>query len=389
MKTILKTNTTVKDICEGFVYNELEGKGLFGLAGKLTIQPEYQRNYIYALDGGKREMAVIESVLKGYPIGLIYLNKANESNFEVLDGQQRITSLGRFVTDKFAIKDENGMEQYFGGMAKDKKDKILETKLLIYECEGTESQIKEWFKTINIAGVPLVPQELLNAIYSGPFVTLGKEEFSNSQNANIQKWSAYIKGSANRQAFFERALDWVNKGNIDDYMSIHRNDKNINELKRYFNSVIDWVSSVFTDVESEMCGLEWGRLYEQYHKKSYDPKKVSVEVRKLYGDPYIKNRKGIFEFVLGGSSDTKLLEVRIFDEATKKAVYATQTVKAEKKGESNCSHCAIGHDANKAKIWSLSDMDADHVSAWSKGGKSDIKNCEMLCKTHNRAKGNR
>ncbi|HCC22703.1 TPA: HNH endonuclease [Candidatus Falkowbacteria bacterium] len=389
MKTILKTNTTVKDICEGFVYNELEGKGLFGLAGKLTIQPEYQRNYIYALDGGKREMAVIESVLKGYPIGLIYLNKANESNFEVLDGQQRITSLGRFVTDKFAIKDENGMEQYFGGMAKDKKDKILETKLLIYECEGTESQIKEWFKTINIAGVPLVPQELLNAIYSGPFVTLGKEEFSNSQNANIQKWSAYIKGSANRQAFFERALDWVNKGNIDDYMSIHRNDKNINELKRYFNSVIDWVSSVFTDVESEMCGLEWGRLYEQYHKKSYDPKKVSAEVRKLYGDPYIKNRKGIFEFVLGGSSDTKLLEVRIFDEATKKAVYATQTVKAEKKGESNCSHCAIGHDANKAKIWSLSDMDADHVSAWSKGGKSDIKNCEMLCKTHNRAKGNR
>jgi len=187
MKTILKTNTTVKNICEGFVYNELEGKGLFGLAGKLTIQPEYQRNYIYALDGGKREMAVIESVLKGYPIGLIYFNKANESNFEVLDGQQRITSLGRFVTDKFAIKDENGMEQYFGGMAKDKKDKILETKLLIYECEGTESQIKEWFKTINIAGVPLVPQELLNAIHSGPFVTLGKEEFSNSQNSNMER----------------------------------------------------------------------------------------------------------------------------------------------------------------------------------------------------------
>jgi len=389
MKTILKTNIIVKDICEGFVYNELEGKGLFGLAGKLTIQPEYQRNYIYASDGGKREMAVIESVLKGYPIGLIYFNKVSDKNLEVLDGQQRITSLGRFVTDKFAIKDENGMEQYFGGMAKDKKDKILETKLLIYECEGTESQIKEWFKTINIAGVPLVPQELLNAIYSGQFVTLGKEEFSNSQNANIQKWSAYIKGSANRQAFFERALDWVSKGSIDDYMSIHRNDKNINELKRYFNSAIDWVSSVFTDVESEMCGLEWGRLYEQYHKKSYDPKKVSAEVRKLYGDPYIKNRKGIFEFILGGSVDTKLLEVRVFDEATKKAVYATQTAKAEKKGESNCSHCAIGHDANKAKIWSLSDMDADHVSAWSKGGKSDIKNCEMLCKTHNRAKGNR
>jgi len=389
MKTILKTNITVKDICEGFVYNELEGKGLFGLSGKLTIQPEYQRNYIYASDGGKREVAVIDSILKDYPIGLIYFNKVSENNLEVLDGQQRITSVGRFVTDKFAIKDENGMEQYFGGMAKDKKTKILETKLLIYECEGTESQIKEWFKTINIAGVPLVPQELLNAIYSGPFVTLGKAEFSNSQNANIQKWSAYIKGSANRQAFFERALDWASKGYIDNYLSIHRFDKNINELKKYFNSVIDWISSVFTNVESEMCGLEWGRLYEQYHKKAYDPKKVSSEVRKLYGDPYIKNRKGIFEFILGGSVDTKLLEVRIFDEATKKAVYRTQTAKAEKKGESNCPHCAIGHDANKEKIWSLGDMDADHVAAWSKGGATSVKNCQMLCKTHNRAKGNR
>ena len=389
MNTTLKTNITVKDICEGFVYNELEGRGLFGLSGKLTIQPEYQRNYIYASDGGKREMAVIESVLKGYPIGLIYFNKVSADNLEVLDGQQRITSVGRFVTDKFAIKDENGNEQYFGGMAKDKKTKILETELLIYECEGTESQIKEWFKTINIAGVPLVPQELLNAIYSGQFVTLGKEEFSNSQNANIQKWSAYVKGSANRQAFFERALDWVSKGNIDEYMSSHRNDKNISELKKYFNSVIDWISSVFTDVESEMCGLEWGRLYEEYHKKSYNSAKISAEVRKLYGDPYIKNRKGIFEYILGGSVDTKLLDIRVFDEATKRSVYAKQTEEAETKAVSNCSHCAIGHDANKEKIWSFGEMEADHVSAWIKGGATSAKNCEMLCKTHNRAKGNR
>jgi hypothetical protein len=389
MKTILKSTITVKDICEGFVYNELEGKGLFGLSGTLTIQPEYQRNYIYASDGGKREMAVIESILKGYPIGLIYFNKVSEDNLEVLDGQQRITSVGRFVTDKFAIKDENGMEQYFGGMAKDKQKKILETKLLIYECEGTESQIKEWFKTINIAGVPLNNQELLNAVYSGPFVTLGKAEFSNSQNANIQKWSAYVSGSANRQEFLECALDWVSKGNVGDYMSKHRKDKNIDELKKYFNTVIDWVSSVFTDVESEMRGLEWGRLYEEYRKKTYNPTKVSAEVRKLYSDPYIKNRRGIFEYILGGSVDSKLLEVRVFDEATKKAVYSEQTTKAEKKGESNCPLCAVGHDANKEKIWSLNEMDADHVAAWSKGGATSAKNCQMLCKTHNRAKGNR
>jgi Protein of unknown function DUF262/HNH endonuclease len=389
VKTTLKINITVKGICEGFVYNELEGKGLFGLSGKLTIQPEYQRNYIYASDGGKKEVAVIESVLKGYPIGLIYFNKVSDGNLEVLDGQQRITSLGRFVTDKFAIKDENGMPQNYSGMAKDKKSKILETSLLIYECEGKESEIKEWFKTINIAGIPLNDQELLNAVYSGPFVTLGKAEFSNSQNANIQKWSAYVSGSANRQDFMESALDWVSKGKIGDYMSRHRFDKNINELKKYFNSVIDWVSSVFTDVESEMRGLEWGRLYEEYHAKAYNSAKVSAQVQKLYADPYIKNRKGIFEYILGDSVDTKLLEVRVFDEATKRSVYKEQTTKAKKKNESNCPHCALGHDANKEKIWDINDMDADHVTAWSKGGKTIAKNCEMLCKTHNRAKGNR
>lgn len=387
MKTTLKTNITIKDICDGFVYNELEGKGLFGLSGKLTIQPEYQRNYIYA--DGKKDVAVIESILKGYPLGIIYFNKAGDERFEVLDGQQRITSIGRFVTSKFAIKDENGMEQYFSGIATDRQAKILDTTLLIYECEGEESEIKEWFKTINIVGVPLNNQELLNAVYSGVFVTLAKAEFSNTQNSNIQKWSAYIRGSANRQEFLERALDWVSKGAIDSYMSRHRHDGDIKELKTYFNSVIDWVSGVFIDVEKEMCGLEWGRLYEERHSKPYNPKTVSDEVKKLYSDPYIKNRKGVFEFILGGSVDTKLLEVRVFDEATKKSVYAKQTEEAKTKNKSNCPLCAIGHDAGKSKIWKSEEMDADHVSAWSKGGATDIKNCQMLCKTHNRAKGNR
>lgn len=387
MNTILRTDITIKDICDGFIYNELEGKGLFGLSGTLTIQPEYQRNYIYA--DGKRDVAVITSILKGYPLGLIYFNKINKDSLEVLDGQQRITSFGRFVTNKFAIKDENGMEQYFSGIAEDKQKKILEAKLLIYECEGDESEIKEWFRTINIAGVPLNNQELLNAVYSGPFVTLGKEEFSNSQNANIQKWCAYVSGSANRQEYLERALEWVSKDNVGEYMSRHRFDTNITELKNYFTSVIDWVSTVFTDVESEMKGLEWGRLYEAYKKQPYNSKTVSEQVKKLYADPYIKSRKGVFEYILGGSTDTKLLEVRVFDEATKKFTCAKQTAEGEKKGISNCSYCAIGHDSNKTKIWKLAEMDADHVTAWSKGGATDNKNCEMLCKSHNRAKGNK
>lgn len=388
MKTELETDLTVADVCKDFVYNQLEGRGLFGLGGKLTIQPEYQRNYIYAEGGGDREQAVIHSLLKGYPLGLIYFNKLELDRFEVLDGQQRITSIGRFVTNKFAILDK-GNPKNFDSLAADQKAKILSSKLLIYICEGSESEIKQWFETINISGVPLKPQELLNAIYSGAFVTKAKEEFSNSRNANIQKWSAYIKGSVNRQDFLERALDWVSQGQIGSYMSTHRHDDNIDELKNYFNSVIDWVSTVFTDTLPEMKGVEWGRLYEKYHTTSLDSKAISVAVNRLYVDDDVSNRKGIFEFVLGGSIDTKLLNVRVFDEKIKKTTYAKQTQSAESKGVSNCPLCALGHDANKGKIYAFKDMDADHVSAWSKGGDSTGKNCQMLCVPHNRAKGNR
>ena len=386
----MKTNLVeykVSEVSDGFVYNELEGRGLYGLSGRLTIQPEYQRNYIYA--DGKRDVAVIDSLLKGYPLGLIYFNKLEDGRLEILDGQQRVTSFGRFVTGKFAIKDENGMQQYFSGLAKDKQEKILNSALLVYECEGTESEIKEWFKTINIVGLPLNEQELLNAVYSGPFVTLGKEEFSNSQNSNVQKWNAYISGSVDRQDFWERALEWVSGGNVGDYMSRHRFDTNIKEVQTYFNTVIDWVSGTFPDVENEMRGLEWGRLYEDYHSKSYNPGELSKRIHEIYGDPYVKNRRGIWEFVLGGSTDTKLLDVRVFDDATKKSTYASQTKAAEADGVSNCPFCALGHDANKTKIWKLAEMDADHVAAWSKGGATSASNCQMLCKSHNRSKGNK
>ena len=388
METTLRTDITVADVCDGFVYNQFENKGLFGLGGKLTIQPEYQRNYIYAEKGGGKEQAVIESLLKKYPLGLIYFNTVAKDKFEVLDGQQRITSIGRFVKNKFAIMD-NGNPKYFDSLAADQQSKILASKLLIYECEGVETEIKDWFETINIAGVPLKPQELLNAIFSGPFVTLAKAEFSNSQNANIQKWSAYIKAEVDRQGYLERALDWVSKGKIKDYMSQHRKDNSINELKTYFNSVIDWVSTVFTDNPKEMQGLEWGRLYEEYHGISYDPKTMSTDVNRLTADSYVTNRKGIFEYLLGGSVDKKLLAVRMFDDKVKGAVYARQKQAAEAKGESNCPLCVIENNANKSRIYKLDEMDADHVSAWSKGGDSSAKNCQMLCITHNRAKGNR
>ena len=389
MKATLLTEPflTVADICDGFVYSELEGKGLFGWGGRLVIQPEYQRNYIYA--DGKRDVAVVDSLLKGYPIGLIYFVKTEDGRYEVLDGQQRITSFGRFVRGKFPVLDADGMPHYFDGLNEDERNRILTSRLTVYVCEGTETEIKEWFRTINIAGVPLVEQELLNAIYSGPFVTAAKEVFSNSGNATMQKWKCYVAGDERRQKVLETALAWVSKGAIEDYMGKHRHDADCDELKAYFNSVIDWIDGVFRGVKDEMCGLEWGRLYEKYHAQAYDPAKVWERVEALYVDEFVTDRKGIFEFVLGGEKETKLLNVRVFSEKEKKQVYAKQTADAERKGVSNCPLCAVGHAANAKQIWKLGEMDADHVAAWSKGGATDIANCQMLCKTHNRAKGNR
>ena len=388
MKTDLK-HYTVEQVVEDFVYNELEGKGLFGLAGRLVIQPEYQRNYIY--NDGKRDVAVIDSILKGYPLGLIYFNVEGDT-LEVLDGQQRITSFGRFITGKFAIK-VDGKEQTFSSLSKDKRQKILDTKLDIYECEGDEAEIKQWFETINIAGVPLNKQELLNAIYSGPFVTAAKREYSNSHNANMQKWQAYVSGDPKRQGILAVALEWVasSQGDtVDGFLSQHRSDTGIAGLKTYFTSVIDWVAGVFTrSPDKYMQGLEWGRLYELYHSTSYTASKVDARIEELFSDPFVHHRKGVYEFVLSGEKESRLLDVRLFDDKTKALAYKQQTDKAKADGISNCPLCAVGNNANQARIYKAKEMDADHVTAWSKGGATDLNNLEMLCVPHNRAKGNR
>lgn len=386
MKTNLKFYT-VAQVIDGFVYNEYEGKGLFGLSGKLTIQPEYQRNYIYS-EGGK-ENACIDSLLKCYPLGLIYFNKLSDGSLEVLDGQQRITSIGRYVTGKFAITDNQGNQNYFSGLSQDQQVTIMNSELLVYECEGTESEIKEWFKTINITGIPLNDQELANAVYSGPFVTKAKEIFSNSQNANIQKWSAYIKGSPNRQDYLRTALKWISQDNIDSYMSEHRYDNNVEELNTYFNTVIEWVSTVFISIDSSMRGLDWGVLYDTYHKNSYNPQAVDKIVKQLVADDEVTKNSGIYEYVLSGQNKPELLSLRSFSVVDKKAKYAEQTNYAKKKGISNCPDCVSDASRhNETKIWNYSQMEGDHVIPWSKGGKTERDNLVMLCKYHNAKKSN-
>lgn len=388
MKTTLVTDWTVGDICEGFIYDKNEEKGLFGLDGKLIIQPEYQRNYIYG--DGKKDVAVVNSLLKGYPLGLIYFVKNNDGMYEVLDGQQRITSFARFVNQSwpFAVE-RDGKPKYFNSLAKDEQDLISNTKLTIYVCEGTPSEIETWFETINIVGVPLVKQELRNAAYHGSFVTLAKKEFSNTSNSKMNMWQTYVKGDPKRQAILETALDWVSDGKIDDYMAQHRNDADIKQLKNHFDTVIDWIDSIFDYTGPEICGQEWGRLYSTYHKNAYSKAQIAERVSALLEDSQVQNKRGVIEYVLGGESDKTLLNIRVFDEKTKRQVYARQTEAAKEKDVSNCPLCALGSDNNSKRIYKLSEMDADHVTAWSKGGATDESNCQMLCKTHNRAKGNK
>lgn len=388
MKTTLHTDWTVGDVCKGFLFDRNEGKGLFGLDGQLIIQPEYQRNYIYG--DGKRDVAVVESLLKGYPLGLIYFVKNADGMYEVLDGQQRITSFARYVNKSWPFAVElDGKPRYFDSLDADQQKLIVDAPLTIYVCEGEPSEIQAWFETINIVGVPLVKQELRNAAYHGPFVTKAREVFSNTGNANMNRWQTYVSGDPKRQAILETALEWVSDGNTDDYMAQHRYDADIDELKNHFDTVIDWVDSVFEYTGSEMCGREWGRLYREYHKNAYSKDKVTERVNALLDDSQVTDKKGIFEYVLGGEVDSSLLHIRVFDKKTIKAVYRKQTAEAEAQGVSNCPLCAIGHDANAKRIYKESEMDADHVTAWSKGGATDEANCQMLCKTHNRAKGNR
>jgi hypothetical protein len=336
-------------------------------------------------------------MLKGYPLGLFYFNKLEDGTLEVLDGQQRITSFGRFTSPDLGTQFTitfNGQDFNFSSIPDHLKDAILDTEIIAYICEGNETEIKEWFQIINIAGVQLNKQEILNAVYSGPFVTKGKEAFSNSSNSNsnIQQWEKYITGSAARQDYWRRALDWVSHGesNIGRYMSDHRMDTDIREVQSCFTSVMSWVKGTFTDVRVEsMKGVAWGRLYDEYHGRRYDPSVVAEKVSILHTDPRVNNRSGIYEYVLADSDDAKfkrLLNIRVFDDITKQSVYEQQTRDAKARGVSNCPDCEFRGE--HTKIWSLKEMEADHVSAWSKGGATSIENCMMLCKNHNRAKGN-
>lgn len=386
---------TIGEFCEGFEYNSEENKGLYGLGGKVIIQPPYQRNYIYN-DGKGRDAAVIRSLLRGCPIGLMYLveneeaEDEEEGQLEVLDGQQRTTSIGRFVCTPFSIIDSDGNVRGWSSFTNTQKQEFLNIPLLFYVGKGSEAEIKEQFRLINMQGENLTEQELLNSVYSGPFVTLARQVFSNTQNSNMSKWCDYIVGRPNRQEILFTALYWVSKGNVQQYMSDHRYDNNIDELTTYFNNVMNWIDATFTKEASTkfMKGLDWGRLYDTYHEKEYDLAALNARVIELLADECIRKPSGIYEYVLGGETNPQLLDIRYFEGSIKRAAYMKQTADAKAKGISNCPACAceILNTKNKSKIWDFKDMEADHITAWANGGASTPENCQMLCRAHNRMK---
>jgi len=381
---------TVREVVENFVDNAEEG--VVGYGGKLNIRPAYQREFVYR---DEQRSEVIRTIMRGYPstefpLNVMYWAKISDNHYELIDGQQRTISFCQYATNGFSIMID-GIPQNFDNLSPEKKEYFLNYKLQVYVCEGTNDERLDWFTIINVAGEPLAQQELLNANFTGPWLTSAKRYFMKSNSPAYLLANRYIEIEANqsRGKGLETAINWISNDDVKQYMADHQNDANADVLWQTFRTVIEWVQRTFTEYHHEMKGLNWGKLYEQYHEQIYNPVTISTQVQKLYGDLYIKNRAGIFEYILGGSIDTKLLDVRVFDDATKNSVYATQTRAAKAKGKSNCPYCSLGRNSNKDKIWGLEEMDADHVTAWSKGGASSIKNCQMLCIPHNRAKGNR
>lgn len=379
MKTTLQTYT-IDELTAGFQYSELDGKGLYGLDGKLTIQPEYQRNYLY--NSGGRDSAVIASLLADYPLGLLYFNTTSDDQLEVLDGQQRITSIGRFVRGQISVQ-HNGVARYFKSLDTTDQQRLLNTKLLVYVCSGTEEEIKRWFQVVNIANVQLNTQELLNAVYSGSFVTAARAVLSNSSNPKLQEWAACLKGDPKRQDFLSIALDWVSNGNSNNYMAEHRNDTNANELLAHTGDVINWANSLFPVTNLCKKGVNWGALYREHGHKPYSIGRLTAQVKHLMADEAVTAKAGIYEFVLGGCKDYKLLNIRAFSNSIKTSKYHAQTNEYDSDPDRFISNCPECRARGTHKRYDIREMEGNHIIQWILGGATDPANCNMLCKNCN------
>jgi len=357
MKIELK-EITVSELADGYKDNAEDG--VVGFGGKLDIRPPFQREFIYK---DKQRDAVITTITKDFPLNVMYWAVRGDGNFEVIDGQQRTISVCQYIIGDFAY-----MFRYFHNLTNDEKEKILNYKLMVYLCSGTEPEKLEWFKTINIAGEKLTDQELRNAVYAGPWVSDAKRYFSKTGCAAYQIGSDYLIGSPIRQEYLETAIDWISKGNIEVYMSNHQHDPNASALWRYFQDVISWINATFTNKRRFMKGVDWGTLYNKYKDEIYDTKAIEEETAKLILDDDVAKKSGIYPYIL--TRDERHLSIREFSVAMKQKVYERQN--------GICVKCR--------KHFELDEMEADHITPWHESGKTVEENCQLLCKTDNRIK---
>ncbi len=354
----------VKDVFDG--YNDSEEEGVVGYGGKLDIRPKYQREFVYK---EKQRNAVIDTIRKDFPLNVMYWAKKEEKEgdleYEILDGQQRTISFCQYLEGDFSIDNK-----YFHSLTADERAQIENYDLYIYTCEGTESERLEWFKTINIAGEKLTNQELRNAVYSGPWLTDAKRHFSRTSCPAYGLAEKYMNGSTIRQDYLESALSWISDNNIEEYMSKHQKDDNASELWQYFQTVIAWVQMLFPNYRKEMKGIEWGRLYNKFHNQQYDAQKLETTTSRLMMDEDVTNKKGIYEYLLSG--DERSLSIRAFTDNMKREAY-------ERQG-GVCLICGNNFE--------MEEMEADHITPWSKGGRTVAENCQMLCRDCNRRKSN-
>ncbi|MBO7453899.1 MAG: DUF262 domain-containing protein [Alphaproteobacteria bacterium] len=348
----------IRELFDGYKNNDEEG--VIGYGGRLNIRPKYQREFIYK---DAQQQAVIKTVRRNFPLNTMYWVKNESGDYEVLDGQQRILSICRYLNGNFSIN-----YQFFHNLEKSEQEQILNYRLMVYFCEGTDKERLDWFNVINIAGEKLTDQEIRNAVYTGEWLTDAKRYFSKTQCVAYQMAKDYLKGIPIRQDYLETAIKWISNNQIENYMAQHQHDSNANELWLYFQSVINWVKVLYPNYRKEMKGVEWGFLFNKFKDKQFDAKELEERVTKLMQDEDVTKKSGIYEYLI--DNQERHLNIRAFTENMKREAYERQN----------------GICANCNQYFEFEEMEGDHITPWHQGGRTISENCQMLCKLCNRRK---
>ena len=358
----------VRDLIDGYVNDP--DKGVRGYGGRLDIRPPYQREFRY---DQKQKQAVVNTIMKGFPLNIMYWSAVGNDEYEMIDGQQRTLSICEFRYHEFNITDPERGVLFFSSLTPDEQEAFLNYELTVYFCTGTDKEKLDWFRVINIAGERLLDQELLNAVYVGPFISDARRYFSKNGCPAYKIGNDLLNGNAIEQAYLATVLHWAARREgikeTSEYMSKHKDDANANQLWAYFSAIVTWVRSTFVKYRKEMKGLDWGLLYDTYHEKIYDTAELEQRIHDLMEDDEIMKKSGVYSYVLSG--DLRDLSFRTFDKKQKREAYERQ--------QGICPWCG--------KHFELEEMEGDHIKPWVEGGVTTVENCQMLCKECNRKKG--